>query len=34
MNHTTLEIFKTVAQERSVTRAAKRLGRAQSNITT
>ncbi len=26
MNHTTLEIFKTVAQERSVTRAAKRLG--------
>ncbi|EPP1400808.1 LysR substrate-binding domain-containing protein [Klebsiella oxytoca] len=34
MNHTTLEIFKTVAEERSVTRAAKLLGRAQSNITT
>ena len=34
MNHTTLQIFKTVAQEQSVTRAAKRLGRAQSNITT
>ncbi|MDJ1657171.1 LysR family transcriptional regulator, partial [Raoultella sp. Ech2A] len=34
MNHSTLEIFKIVAQERSVTRAAKRLGRAQSNITT
>lgn len=34
MNHTTLQIFKTVAQEQSVTRAAKLLGRAQSNITT
>jgi DNA-binding transcriptional LysR family regulator len=34
MNHTTLQIFKTVAEEQSVTRAAKRLGRAQSNITT
>lgn len=34
MNHSTLEIFKIVAQEHSVTRAAKRLGRAQSNITT
>lgn len=34
MNHTTLQIFKTVAEEQSVTRAAKLLGRAQSNITT
>ncbi|MGE0970474.1 LysR family transcriptional regulator [Klebsiella sp. WOUb02] len=34
MNHSTLEIFNIVAQEQSVTRAAKRLGRAQSNITT
>lgn len=34
MNHTTLQIFRTVAEEQSVTRAAKLLGRAQSNITT
>ncbi|MDU4312217.1 MAG: LysR family transcriptional regulator, partial [Klebsiella michiganensis] len=26
MNHTTLQIFKTVAEEQSVTRAAKLLG--------
>ncbi len=29
-----LEIFRTVAQEHSVTRAAERLGRVQSNVTT
>ena len=34
MNHTTLQIFKIVAEEQSITRAAKKLGRAQSNITT
>lgn len=34
MNHTTLQIFRTVAETQSVTRAAKLLGRAQSNITT
>lgn len=34
MNHSTLEIFIQVAETQSVTRAAKRLGRAQSNITT
>lgn len=34
MNHTTLQIFKMVAQEQSITLAAKKLGRAQSNITT
>jgi DNA-binding transcriptional LysR family regulator len=34
MNHTTLQIFKLVAETQSVTRAAKQLGRAQSNITT
>lgn len=34
MNHTTLQIFQTVAEEQSVTKAAKRLGRVQSNITT
>jgi len=34
MNHSTLQIFKVVAQEQSVTRAAKKLGRVQSNITT
>lgn len=34
MNHTTLLIFKIVAQEQSITRAARILGRAQSNITT
>lgn len=34
MNHTTLLIFQRVAQEQSITRAAKALGRAQSNITT
>lgn len=34
MNHATLLIFKIVAEEQSITRAAKKLGRAQSNITT
>lgn len=34
MNHTTLQMFKIVAEEQSVTKAAKRLGRVQSNITT
>lgn len=34
MNHTTLLIFKLVAETQSVTQAAKQLGRAQSNITT
>ncbi|SAL32535.1 LysR family transcriptional regulator [Caballeronia sordidicola] len=34
MDHTTLDIFCVVAAELSVTRAAKRLGRVQSNVTT
>jgi DNA-binding transcriptional LysR family regulator len=34
MDHTSLEIFRVVAAELSVTRAAKRLGRVQSNVTT
>ncbi|HDQ5286544.1 TPA: LysR family transcriptional regulator [Raoultella ornithinolytica] len=34
MNHATLLIFKIVAEEQSITRAAKKLGRVQSNITT
>lgn len=34
MEHATLEIFCTVAEELSVTRAAQRLGRVQSNVTT
>lgn len=34
MNHTTLQMFKIVAEEQSVTKAAQRLGRVQSNITT
>ncbi|CDY78481.1 LysR-family transcriptional regulator PA4203 [Caballeronia glathei] len=34
MDHTTLDIFRVVAAELSVTRAAKRLGRVQSNVTT
>jgi len=34
MNHSTLQIFQVVAEEQSVTRAARRLGRVQSNITT
>jgi DNA-binding transcriptional LysR family regulator len=34
VDHTTLEIFQVVAAELSVTRAAKRLGRVQSNVTT
>jgi len=34
VDHTTLEIFCVVAAELSVTRAAKRLGRVQSNVTT
>ncbi|HEY3985929.1 LysR family transcriptional regulator [Cedecea sp.] len=34
MNHTTLHMFNIVAEEQSVTKAAKRLGRVQSNITT
>ncbi|HHT1392224.1 TPA: LysR family transcriptional regulator [Klebsiella pneumoniae] len=34
MNHSTLEIFIQVAETQSVTQAAKRLGHAQSNITT
>lgn len=34
MDLTALEIFRAVAQEGSVTRAAERLGRVQSNVTT
>ncbi|TSH79088.1 MULTISPECIES: LysR family transcriptional regulator [Pantoea] len=34
MNHTSLEIFRIVAEELSIVKAAKRLGRVQSNITT
>ncbi|BAS35496.1 LysR family transcriptional regulator [Klebsiella pneumoniae] len=34
MNHSTLQIFIQVAETQSVTQVAKRLGRAQSNITT
>jgi DNA-binding transcriptional LysR family regulator len=34
MDHITLDIFRTVAAELSITRAAKRLGRVQSNVTT
>jgi len=34
MNHTSLEIFSVVAEEMSIIKAAKRLGRVQSNITT
>ncbi|WP_312740078.1 LysR family transcriptional regulator [Cedecea neteri] len=34
MNHTTLQMFKIVAEEQSVTKAAQKLGRVQSNITT
>lgn len=34
MNHSTLQIFIQVAETQSVTQAAKRFGRAQSNITT
>lgn len=34
MNHTSLEIFRVVAEELSIVKAAKRLGRVQSNITT
>jgi len=34
MNHTSLEIFSVVAEELSISKAAKRLGRVQSNITT
>lgn len=34
MDHASLEIFRTVAAELSITRAAKRLGRVQSNVTT
>jgi DNA-binding transcriptional LysR family regulator len=34
MDHATLEIFRTVAGEQSVTRAAELLGRAPSNVTT
>jgi DNA-binding transcriptional LysR family regulator len=34
LDHTTLEIFCAVAEELSVTRAAQRLGRVQSNVTT
>lgn len=34
MDHTSLDIFRVVAAELSVTRAAKRLGRVQSNVTT
>lgn len=34
MDHSTLEIFCTVAEELSITRAAQRLGRVQSNVTT
>lgn len=34
MNHTSLEIFQVVAEEMSVVKAARRLGRVQSNVTT
>ena len=34
MNHTSLEIFQVVAEELSIAKAAKRLGRVQSNVTT
>lgn len=34
MDHTSLEIFRTVAAESSITLAARRLGRVQSNVTT
>ena len=34
MNHTSLKIFTVVAEELSIIKAAKRLGRVQSNITT
>jgi len=34
MNHTSLEIFRVVAEELSIVKAAKRLGRVQSNVTT
>lgn len=34
MNHTSLKIFEVVAEEMSIIKAAKRLGRVQSNITT
>ncbi|TFV93969.1 LysR family transcriptional regulator [Oxalobacteraceae bacterium OM1] len=34
MDHASLEIFCTVAEELSITRAAQRLGRVQSNVTT
>ncbi|MEN3751753.1 LysR family transcriptional regulator [Mangrovibacter yixingensis] len=34
MNHTSLEIFQIVAEELSVVKAARRLGRVQSNVTT
>jgi len=34
MDHANLVIFRTVAAELSITRAAKRLGRVQSNVTT
>ncbi len=34
MDFTALEIFKAVAAEGSVTRAAEQLGRVQSNVTT
>ncbi|MEC5345281.1 LysR family transcriptional regulator [Brenneria populi] len=34
MNHSSLEIFLVVAEELSVVKAAKRLGRVQSNVTT
>ncbi|AKJ70145.1 putative LysR family transcriptional regulator [Pandoraea thiooxydans] len=34
MDHSTLEIFCVVAEELSITRAAQRLGRVQSNVTT
>ncbi|MHC5175056.1 LysR family transcriptional regulator [Serratia rhizosphaerae] len=34
MNHTSLEIFKVVAEELSINRAARRVGRVQSNVTT
>ena len=33
MDFAALEIFRAVAQEGSVTRAAERLGRVQSNVT-
>jgi len=34
MNHSSLEIFQVVAEELSIVKAAKRLGRVQSNVTT